>query len=151
MAFLVDIGLVLVVASCIFETAGMVDADIGFVVLFGRVDGHGPFYFVELKGLFIVVAAAGTATLVVAGSVGFVDTGIFLIGEKFELLQFVEIGLFFSVGEASTGDNPVLICFHQRRDDIADIHGIVFGVVLVLLGSRLDGNVVILLCIRTED
>lgn len=74
------------VASRIFETASVIDADIGLVVLVGRVDGHRPFYFVELKGLFLVVAATSTTSLVVAGSIWFVDAGIFLIGKEFKLL-----------------------------------------------------------------
>ena len=55
------------------------------------------------------MASTCASALRVACGVWFIDTRVLLIREKLKFLKFVEIGLFFSVSEASVCYYSVLV------------------------------------------
>ena len=66
----------------------------------------------------------------------FIDARCLLLGEEFEFFEFVEIGIILF--ELLVGlDQLFLVGFDQGGDDVADIHGVIFGMFLVLLDSGL--------------
>ena len=76
------------------------------------------------------------------------DAGINLFGEKFEILNFIEVSILRLPGE-SLIENFTFVGLNQRRDDVAGIYGIIFGG--VIFGLFRLGNVVIWLLIRSVD
>lgn len=74
---------------------------------------------------------------------GFIDARVLLIGEEFEVFEFVEVVILFGVVGTGCADDFALVGLYKGRDDVADIHGVIFLVVLVLLRLGTHWQVVI--------
>ena len=81
----------------------------------------------------------------------FVDAGILFVGEKFEVLNFIEVVFSSYVTKPHTADYLGFVCFYQGGDNVADIHGVIFGIVFVLLVRLAGRDIVIFFALRLVD
>jgi hypothetical protein len=76
-----------------------------------------------------------------------INTTVLFVWKQFEFFKLIEVAVLFI---AITSDYPATVCFDQRGNYIADVHGIVFGVLLcIFVGLRADRHIVIFLALRT--
>ena len=92
--------------------------------------------------------------MVWTGRPGLVDARVLTVGEEFGVLDLVKLAVLglLAVLEPhfSCMHDSGLVSLYEGGDDVADVHGVIFGVVSVLLlsvflGSSLGGQVVVFL------
>lgn len=66
---------------------------------------------------------------------GLVNAWILFVGKQFKILHFIEIVFLSVLTKLITCNKSIFICLNKRRNDIAYIHGVIFGIVLILFLS----------------